>query len=90
MLADPAKVVHNVWFIPESGIDQPPSIVGSAIGYLDAWKIATEFINKDFQEPAHYGQMYADARALLARWLIDPYKWSVSLPVHYGTLVVCG
>lgn len=88
MLADPSKVMFQVWFIPEHGIEQPPTLINTVCGYVDAWGVATDYQQEDFKEPEHYGQMYADSRGMLAKWLADPHKWGVALPVHYGTLVI--
>lgn len=88
MMGDPNEVRFQLWFIPEAGIEQPPTLIDTVVGYKAAEQAAQDFMRVDFKEPDDYGPMYAAARSELKRWFVNPDKWVVAMPVHYGTLVI--
>jgi hypothetical protein len=89
MMGDPEQCHFRLWFLPESGNDPNAVVLGDGIvGWRQAAQVARQYMHEDFQEPDDYGQLYTDAYRLLEAWEQDPNKWTLAIPVHYGTLVL--
>jgi len=88
MMGDPNHVRFRVVFIPESGNDFEPKLLGEPVGWQAAAQMVRDYFEEDFREPEDYGSMYVSARSALRRWEQDPDKWVVAVPVHYGTIVI--
>jgi hypothetical protein len=90
MQCDPTKVGLRVWFVPEQGIEQEPSLLGDVVGVQAAVDVAMAYLRQDMADQGtdqSYLPMHEEAERRLLTYLADP-QWSVSVPVCYGTVLI--
>ena len=90
MYADPQQVEFRVWFIPEAGIEQHPTVLGKVTGLQAAIDIATQFVQNDIKAQGSdrsYREMHDYAMESLLKASKSP-EWSVIVPVCYGSIAI--